>query len=328
MKTSSPPKTEIFLLLALKQSARQNPARQIAEIPLVDDIEELDLNAPGENLTEENFPVLFEQLSKKEAGKLRRLLASYQNKAEAERAVWRERIESAIGADEEFIDESVHLSHVEDALQKEIPAIRKILTAPPPNFNESRTFATPNKHLLAKNIRRAFARQFVAMRELTKATAFDRLNGTQLARLIRRAGIKEIAIACLRIEAVESVAAFLRQFSTEDARTIAAELGNPPQISDERIAFAENLVHLALETEPNRAAMLDWLGVWLIGILLCQGSSVRMAYTKQKLPLEFAPQLPEIIEEKCRQTPVNLQTEIGGEIEQLAREIFEMTDAV
>lgn len=317
MNTILPKKNEIFFLLALKQIARQNS--NLAKI-------ENKSNDAGESLTEEDFPVLFEQLNKKEAASLRALLAKYQKKDEAEKTAWREQIHSAIGADEEFIDETVHRSHIENALQKEIPAIRKIIGDALPEA-ETSTPKNQNRNLLKKNIRRAFAAGFVSLSEIEEASAFDRLSGTQLARLVRRAGVREVSIACLRIEAVESVAAFIRIFPAEDARMIAAQLGNVPEISDERIAFAENLVHTAFEIEPNPSAMLDWLGIWLAGILLCRSSPARIQYTQQKLPLEFAPRLPELIEKNCLQTPAEMQEIIGGEIELLAETIAETIEA-
>jgi hypothetical protein len=310
LNTSHPQKTEIFFLLALRQKARQS-----SFAPLIEKADES--SGIDENLTEEDFPALFEQMKPGESAKLRRLLANYQNKDEAEKAFWRERVESLIGADEDFIDDSIHPSHIENALQKEIPAIRRII-GNALSSSDASVAQNQNAGLPEKNIRRAFAAQFVSIREIETPTAFDRLNGTQLARLIRRAGVREVSIACLRIEAVEAVAAFIRNFPAEDARMIAAQLGNAPEVSEERISFAENLVHTAFEIEPNPSAMLDWLGIWLTGILLCRSTPARIAYTKQKLPLEFAPRLPEMIEENCRRTPLEMQREIGGEIERLA----------
>ncbi|HEY0428493.1 MAG TPA: hypothetical protein VGC76_11990 [Pyrinomonadaceae bacterium] len=306
MNKDRPQKNEIFLLLALNRTERANLTAPRAEDEFA-----------GENLNEEDFPALFEQLSETQLMQFRRELSNYQNKNKAEREVWREKIGSAIGADEKFIDESVHRSHIENALKKEIPPIRKIISDALSNFETS---AAENRHkrFLEKEIRRAFAAQFVSLREIENATAFDRLSGTLLARLIRLAGVGEVANACLRIEAVEAVAAFIRNFPAEDARMIAAQLGKAPEVSVERIAFAENLVHTAFEIEPNPSAMLDWLGIWLTGVLLCRSTPARIRYTEQKLPFEFALKLPEMIEEKCRLTPAEMQREIGGEIERLA----------
>lgn len=317
MNTNLPKKNEIFFLLALRQIARQNSVSAKIESESKD---------AGESLTEADFPALLEQLNKKEAANLRGLLAKYRKKDEAEKSLWRERILSSIGADEEFIDETVHRSHIEDALQKEIPAIRKIINGALSGAEISAA-QNQNINLLEKNIRRAFASQFVSLGEIENAGAFDRLSGAQLARLVRRAGVREVSIACLRIEAVESVAAFIRIFPAEDARMIAAQLGNVPEISDERIAFAENLVHTAFEIEPNPSAMLDWVGIRLAGVLLCRSSPARIRFTQQKLPFEFAPRLPEMIEKNCLQTPFEMQKVIGGEIELLAETIAETIEA-
>jgi hypothetical protein len=308
LNTKPTQKNEIFLLLALRQIARQNTVTDA-----------------GETLMEADFPALFEQLNKKEAANLRGLLAKYQKKNAAEKTAWREKIRSLIGADEEFIDETIHRSHIENALRKEIPAIRKIIDDALSNPKTSAP-QNQNRNLLEKNIRRAFAAQFVSLGEIENASAFDRLSGVEFARLIRRAGVHEVSIACLKIEAVESVAAFIRIFPAEDARMIAAQLGNMPEVSEERIAFAENLVRTAFEIEPNPSAMLDWLGIWLTGVLLCRSSRARIGYTQQKLPLEFAPRLAEIIEKNCGETPLEMQSVIGVEIERLAATIAE-TDA-
>jgi hypothetical protein len=315
LNNDHPQKSEIFLMLALKQSARQNSNTKTA--PTLDEIDVTgEANETNANLNEKDFPALFEQLSKTEAANLRRVLTNYQNKDEAEKADWLKNIESKIGSDVEFIDETVHRSHIENALRKEIPAIRKIVSDAILNNSGAQ-----NKNVLERKVCKAFARQFVSIRQVEKPTAFDHLSGSQLARLVRRAGVREVSIACLRIEAVEAVAAFIRNFPAEDARMIAAYLGNVPETDETRIQFAENLVHTAFELEPNPSAMLDWLGIWLVGVSLCQSSHARIDYTKQKLPLEFVPKLLHMIEENCRRTDFEMQREISGEIEQLAETI-------
>lgn len=331
MKNESPKKLEIFLLLALRQ-------QQMSHLDSSSDEDETDAE---EEATEE-FPSAFagRLSSPKDAKKFERLRADYQNKSEEEKQTWRELIESFIGSDEPVLDGNIHHSHIDAMLKKETPPMRKIIAASlPPDYqipfgeDELRDRSSvensqkPRSVWLERNVRRTFVQRFVALRDLpTAESAFDRLNGAQLARLARLAGIREVALACLRIEAVESVTAFLRRFAAEDARAIAAQLGNLPQqqnASDERLAFAENLVHTALESEPQPSAMLDLLGAWLIGILLCgnDGGEERIAYTAQKLPLEAAPKLPEMIEEHCRQTPAALQNKIAAEIESLAETI-------
>ncbi|MGI8786284.1 MAG: hypothetical protein ACR2HG_00800 [Pyrinomonadaceae bacterium] len=317
MKNESPKKTEIFLLLALRRAAQ--------------------LHSAADDSTENLFAALAEQMSAPEAKKFERLRRDYQNKSEPEKRKWRGQTENYIGSETTFVDENIHRSHIESAMRKEIPAIRQIVLNALPtaqrshhknNDDETKNEQTPPASPLEKIVCRAFAKQFVALRDLRAASAFDYLSGAQLARLIRLAGIREVALACMRITAVESVAAFLRRFSAEDARAIAAQLSGLPQAGSERLSFAENLVQAAMEIESKPSAMLDLLGIRLIGILLCGGAEQRIRYAAQKLPLEVAPKLGAIIETQCRQTPAELQREISAEIERLAETAAKTIDKV
>lgn len=320
---------EIFLALALSRSVRQSFTAENF-IATADFENELPVENTSGELTEEKFPALGSYLTDREAEELRRIQENYQNKPDAEKTIWRASILGKIGTDEQLIDETVHWSHVGDALQKEIPAVQKIikekifaareLKTNPGAAKSEKAFEEPPSPL-EKTVRRTFAKQFISLRDLQKPTAFDRLGGTHLARLIRLSGIREVALACVRIEAVESVGAFLRRFPAEDARAIAAQLNGLRKTSESRLSFAENLVQTTIEIESQPSAMLDLLGIWLIGILLCTGAKNRVRYTNQKLPLEASAKLPEIIEERCRSVPEDLQLKISAEIEHLAETI-------
>lgn len=341
MKKSAARKLEIFLLLALRQSARRRASDSAAPTSA-----ETELETPPEvevDFAEEIFQAFSEQLNQPDAEKFERLRVNYQNKSEAERQKWRARIDATMrGArdgDEDFlIDENVHRSRLEASLKSEIPAIRKIAArALPPahrnlyaaDGNEAEEDSPQKKSRiparLEKTVRQTFAAQFVSLKDLRQAGAFDRLSGAQLARLVRFTGIREVAVACAGIKAVEAVAGFLRRFAPEDARAVAAQLSSLPKISDERLAFAENLVQRALEIEPQpSSAMLDWLGIRLVGILLCapeRESAARVIYAEQKLPLEAEPKLSAIVHIECRKTPDALKRKIASEIERLAATI-------
>ena len=324
---NSAAKLEIFLCLAQKRAARKTLA-QNGGADLLPEIEspanELPESELKEPRAEENLAAVFEQLGETEIGKLRRLLGDFARKPEAEKQKWLSKIESGIGADENFVDKNVHRSHIEAALQRETLAVRKIIEQFPNDLKNGEPAAENKRFSVVKQTaRKAFARQFVSLRDIKKPMAFDRLDGGELARLVRWAGIKEIAFACAQIEAVETVAAFLRRFSAEDARQIAAQLRSLPKVSAERLDFAENLVQTAFAEEENSSAMLDWLGIRLVGILLCNAPPERVAYARQKFPFEFGTQLAEIIEAPCTETPAPLQTGIRAEIEQLAETVLE-----
>lgn len=355
MKNQSPDRLEIFLALALDRAAKRKKTIENSAAFSTSAADDFMLAANSENTVAEplventaaDFPALAAYLSAPETERFRLVLADYQSKTDAEQADWHKRIREKIGTDEQLIDEPVHRSHINEALTREIPAVQRIVAKfLPPSYKKSADTYTNKKKkgggsgdlaqnfkdgdaplkksadALEKIVRRTFAGQFVSLRDLQKPTAFDRLNGAQLARLIRLNGIREVAAACVRIEAVESVAAFLRIFSAEDAQAVATQLNNLAKISEARLTFAEQLVQTTLETESQPSAMLDLLGIRLIGIALCRDAPERVRYTNQKLPLEIAPKLPEIIAEQCRETPEDLQRQISAEIERLAETLL------
>lgn len=361
MTNQSPDRLEIFLALALGRGAKQSFVAG-SFMPSADFENESDDESVSGNLRDEKLSPLFEHLTEPEAEELKRLRTNYQTKTEAEKTMWRASVLRKIGCDEQLIDETVHASHINDALQKEIFAVQKIIAAAlPPGYKISmktvmmktvilnkrkKTSVAPELKInsgsektkeeafkklsssIEKTIRRTFAEQFVSLRNLPEPTAFDRLSGTQLARLIRLSGIRETALACVRIEAVESVVAFLQRFSAEDARAVAAQLDSLRRTTESRLSFAESLVQTTIEIEPQPSAMLDLLGVWLIGIFLCNSPEIRVHYTNQKLPLEVITKLPEIIDEQCRNTPKDLQKKISAEIEHLAETIARTADDI
>lgn len=334
MKKQTPKKSEIFLLLALRQAARFSSAADAAEVE--------EQAPPEDESREEIFTTFAEQLPAHDAERFERLRLNYQNKSDDEKRKWRERVAASIGASAEFsIDENIHRSHVDAALARENPAIQKIVRATlstsyrndletdslNKEFKTARVKTTA-RIALEKTVCKTFAAQFVRLKDLREAKAFDRLSGAEIARLARLAGIREVAFACAGIKEIEAVGAFLRRFAPEDGRAVAAQLSGLPQTSVERLAFAESLVESALEIESQpSSAMLDWLGVRLIGILLCESeeenekSAARLAYAEQKLPRETAPKLSELIETECRKTPAALKEKIGAEIEKLAETI-------
>lgn len=335
MNDATAAKLEVFLLLALRRetllSSPENAADKAendAENDAGDAAENAADDGADNDSADEIFSPLAAQLSAADAEKFERLRAEYGGKSDREKAKWRARVENSVRAAETFLDRNIHRSHIEAALLKETAPVEAIICAELPAEYENRAArkqgianierARRADDALGKSIRRAFGAQFISKRNLPAPTVFDDLSGAQTARLIRLAGVREVALACVRIDAVESVASFLRRFSAEDARAIAAQLSGLPPTSDERLLFAENLVQTALESGLKPAAMLDLLGFRLVGIALCAAAPERVRYAEQKLPLEVVPKLSETIDEQCRQTPVAMQREIERQIESLA----------
>lgn len=333
MKNNSSKRLEILLWFALRQMSKP-------QIQPTKKSEILDLTATDESPKEPantEMPTLFKQLNRSEIDKLKNLLVEYSEKSAVEKENWKKRIQYFVGTDGSFLDENLHWSHIEEPLKHEPLAVRKIIFNALPETDRNHLKSILNIEidqpseanerksklgLIEQYVQKAFAKQFTNLHDLQNPTAFDRLDGTQTVRLIRLTGIREVTFACARIEAVETLAAFLKRFPAEAARAIATQLNNLPKTSGERLLFAENLVQIALESELRPSAMLDLLGVWLIGIGVCESPVNRISYTQQKLPKEFAPELSEIIDTQCRRTPPELQKQISEEIEQLARVIL------
>jgi hypothetical protein len=143
-------------------------------------------------------------------------------------------------------------------------------------------------------VRCEFLSRFVSADELLARTPLELLSGAELARLVRLLGVRETAVACRGIEAVEAVASFLRRFAHEDARAVAAHMRSLAEVDARRVAFAEQVVREALLGEDDPRAMLDRAGLRLLAVALAGAENrLRLRYTAQKLPVEAARWLEE-----------------------------------
>lgn len=142
---------------------------------------------------------------------------------------------------------------------------------------------------------REFLSRFTTPAELPSVTPLELLTGPELARLARLLGVRETALACRGIEAVEAVASFLRRFAPEDARAVAAHIASLTEVEPRRVRFAEHIVREAMVVEPEPGAMLDRAGLRLLAITLAgRENGARLRYTAQKLPVEAARCLEEM----------------------------------
>ena len=137
-------------------------------------------------------------------------------------------------------------------------------------------------------VRRAFLSHFTSRAELSRVTPLELLSGVELARLVHLLGVRETALACRAIQAVEAVASFLRRFGPEDARAVAAHISTLTEVDPRRVAFAEALVHEAFSAEPEPAAMLNRAGLQLLALTLSMRDEAHARYVAQKLPVEVA----------------------------------------
>ncbi|MET0649319.1 MAG: hypothetical protein ABW208_22135 [Pyrinomonadaceae bacterium] len=203
------------------------------------------------------------------------------------------------------LDEHLHHSHVTEALRGEPERVRRLVVghlppalaaacsqalglAPEDSRGDSERGSEPEPEVVAV-VRRVFLSHFITLSDVERPTALDSLSGAELARLVRLLGVRETALACRGIEAVEAVAAFLKRFAPEDARAIAAHIRTLTSVEPWRVARAGQHVQEALRAEPDPGAMLDRVGLRLLATGL-SGRTRRagLRYAAQKLPVEAA----------------------------------------
>src|SRR5262249_44580819 len=87
-------------------------------------------------------------------------------------------------------------------------------------------------------VRRRFLSRFVTLHSLDTVTHLDLLSGRALAQLVRLLGVRETAVACRSVEAVETISSFLRRFAAEDACAIATHMAALTEVTPQRLGFA------------------------------------------------------------------------------------------
>ncbi|MDQ3685622.1 MAG: hypothetical protein M3430_08465 [Acidobacteriota bacterium] len=171
---------------------------------------------------------------------------------------------------------------------------------------------------LAAVVRRAFFAQFVTADALVNPTALDLLSGVELVRLIRLLGVRETAVACRGISAVETVTSFLRRFPAEEAHAIAAHISAFTTVEPRRAAFAGGVARRAIGPEFDAAAMLDRIGVALLAVALEAREPLRRRYAAQKLPTDASRELLDLVARSHEYCEPELARRIVEETETLA----------
>lgn len=201
------------------------------------------------------------------------------------------------------LDEHLHHSHVTEALRSEPERVRRLVVAHlPPALATAcaqalgvsseeiarEDAAGPSPEVVAV-VRRVFLSNFITLADVERPTPTDFFSGAELARLVRLLGVRETALACRGIPAVEAVAAFLNRFAPEDASALALHLKSMTNVEPWRVALAGQHVQEALRAEPEPAAMLDRTGLRMLATALSgRARRASLRYAAQKLPVEAA----------------------------------------
>lgn len=203
------------------------------------------------------------------------------------------------------LDEHLHHTHVAEALRGEPGRVRRLVVAhiPPAlaaacarslgmSAEEARADAEGERGAspeVVAVVRRVFLSHFITLSDVERPTPLDFFSGAELARLVRLLGVRETALACRGIAAVEAVAAFLKRFSPEDASAVALHIKSMTNVEPWRVALAGQHVQEALRAEPEPAAMLDRTGLRMLATALSgRARRASLRYAAQKLPVEAA----------------------------------------
>jgi hypothetical protein len=207
-------------------------------------------------------------------------------------------------------DERIHPSHVAERLREEPPRVRSLVLSYLPTrvaeevaaqlgvARHATTEANTAAPEVVAVVRREFLSRFEPPPDAASARPLDLLSGAGLARLVRLLGVRETAVACRGIEAVEAVASFLRRFGPEDARAVASHIASLTEVEPARVRFAEQVTREALIDGAEPGAMLDLVGLRLLANSFGPDEdSSRLRYAAQKLPVEAARLLAEMARE-------------------------------
>jgi hypothetical protein len=239
-------------------------------------------------------------------------------------------------------DKDIHPTQVVAALREESPRIQSFIIellpvslrepvaeglgiSPGDGVDSTLLMQQPAVKKLAEVVRLSFFGQFVFTTALKSPTPLDLLSGVELARLIRLLGVRETAIACRGIPAVETVTAFLKRFSAEDAHAIVFHLRTLKPVKPERIVFADTVARKAIKAEANIAStMLDRVGLTLLAIVLSAGGILRRRHTAQKLPLAAARELDGLAHVSRTYCDREMAHGLAAEVEGLAENLHRL----
>ena len=292
-----------------------------------------------------DLPLVLKGLSASDRATANNLLQRLRRLSPIDRSRWSDsrvrRIQMSTPERDRRFDKDIHPTQVVDALREESPRIQSLtVRLLPPSLGEqvaeglginpddevdSVSMQQPVGKKLAAVVRRSFFAQFVFTTALKSPTPLDLLSGVELARLIRLLGVRETAIACRGIPAVETVTAFLKRFSAEDAHAIVFHLRTLKPVKPERIVFADTVARKAINAEGYVAStMLDRVGLTLLAIVLSAGGTLRRRHTAQKLPLAAARELDELAHVSRTYCDREMAHGLAAEAESLAENLHHL----
>lgn len=204
------------------------------------------------------------------------------------------------------LDEQVHPAQITAVLRAETKAVRELILRYLPfnlggqvaaelglksdssNYLDSSAIASktgqkPVNDKIVALVREEFLSHFVALEDVYKPTAADKLSIGELAKFTRQLGVRETAIACRGIISKETLAVFLGKFNEFDAREIAEYITELEKIKPFWVAEADKLVRRTLESDFQTDDFLQILGLQLLAAGFVKREATAQKYTAQKM---------------------------------------------
>lgn len=293
------------------------------------------LKGEAETNDEPDVRRLLSGLSKIDCAACEVRLVWFENLSTLEQARWVRQSLGRVRDKQLQLDSNIDASHVVERLRHEPPRVRAIicsnLAAPLAelvdaelkiNQPDSRRRATrESDSAVGRAIRRAFHKHFARLRDINSPSHTDALTRSELARTLRLSGVRETALACRGIEAVESVAAFVRRFEASDARAVLALISTLTDVTPERVAAAGELLERVISDCETERELLDRTGLYLLAAALSTRDAASVRYTVQKLPFEIARELESLIEEARHDLSSAAARARRDEVESIATEV-------
>jgi hypothetical protein len=300
----------------------------------------------------DNTRKLLSSLPQNDFQKLENKLLSYENLPAEGRRMWKSRVLSRVQGTSPWLDKSIHHSHICEVLRHEPLHLQCFILSRLPSdiadpisialgiFQNFREFIEQNskKRKTSQNnasaskfsqkdptflVRQTFLTHFVSFEDIYLPKPLDYLTGDDLIQAIYLMGITEISLACCGIKEIESLATFLRQFSTYNSQLIVHNLAKYSNVDRINITYAEKLIQRWWEkSENDTSALIGFIGTHKIARAFSQIEEIQFIYAKQKLSL----QMTEKIDIMHREVIENLMETDSEEAELVENARFEFDE--
>lgn len=244
-------------------------------------------------------------IGKNDLKKLKRKVKRFENLSSERRQVWQtfwlEKLRNR--GQTKRLDENIHPEHIAEILKKEPQTVcEMILTHLPHELSKELIKIAPSIKLPKHNslvgglpteetaavVRKHFLSNFVALEDIYKPNALDKLSPDQMMKFVWFLGVRETAILCRGISTKENLAVFLKPFNEEVTKEIALNIKELEDIAPERVAVSENIFGDEFSGKSDYVKILKHIGLKLLIVTLIKREKNVRRYCLQKFRKEIA----------------------------------------